>query len=116
MEEKTLSKYVYYNCKDIICQDGDGNVITGAKIDSEAYSHNEVFIVRFRNGFLDGDVYDENGTLKITLPAIEGRNHQEYWRHNKLHRDGGLPAVISGDPSKVEFWVNGIRQDAPAEN
>lgn len=112
-EEKSLSKYIYYNCKNIVCQDGDGNVMNGAKLDSEAYARNEVIIVRFRNGCIDGDIFDSNGIFKMALPAVEGRNHQEYWRQNKLHRDNGLPAVISGDPVQYEYWENGVRQKVP---
>lgn len=116
LKKETLSKYIYYNCKDIVCQDGDGNVITGAKIDSEAYGHDEVLVVRFRDGLIDGDVFNDDGTFKMQLPAVYGKNHQEYWRKNKLHRDGGLPAVISGDPAQTEYWVNGVRQEPPEKS
>lgn len=112
-EEKTLSRYIYYNCKNIVCQDDNGNVINGMKLDSEDYNNGTVTVLRFRNGYLDGDVFNEDGTLKLTLPAVESQNHQEFWRQNKLHRDNGLPAIVSGDPAQKEYWVNGIRQKNP---
>lgn len=111
-EEESLSKYLYYNCKDIVCQDGDGNIMNGAKLDSAAYANNEVIVIRFRNGCIDGDVFNDDGTFKMALPAIEGKNHQEYWRKNKIHRDNGLPAIISGEPAQFEYWVDGVRQKA----
>lgn len=115
-EKKSLSKYIYYNCKDIVFQDENGNVINGVKLDSEEYEKGNSVILRFKDGYLDGDSTDEKGNLKTQLPAVEGENHQEYWRHNKLHRDNGLPAVISGKPPKYEWWIDGIKQNNPHQN
>lgn len=66
-------------------------------------------ILRFRNGFLDGDVFDEEGKLCEVRPAVEGPGHLEYWRQNKLHRDNDEPAVISDGFSWKEWWVKGER-------
>ena len=111
--KKSLSRYLYYNCKDIVNQDEDGNVINGVRLDSEDYEKNKITVLRFKDGYLDGDVYNDDGNFQMQLPAVEGINHQEYWRHNRLHRDNGLPAVISGDPAKREWWIDGVRQKAP---
>lgn len=113
MKNKSLSRYIFYNLKNIVCQDENGNVINGAKLDAEEYSKGNSVLLRFRDGFLDGDVFDDNGNFKEQLPAVEGKNHQEYWRHNKLHRDGGLPAVISGEPPVFEWWENGVQVENP---
>lgn len=115
MKSSTLSKYIFYNLKDIVCQDDNGNVINGTKLDSEEYSKGNSILLHFRDGYLDGDVFDKKGNFKEQLPAVEGKNHQEYWRKNKLHRDGGLPAIISGEPPKFEWWVNGVQVDPPTE-
>lgn len=115
MNNNTLSKYIFYNLKDIISQDENGNVINGPKLDAEEYAKGNSILLRFRNGLLDGDVFDSKGNLIEQVPAVEGKNHQEYWRKNKLHRDGGLPAVISGEPPVFEWWVDGIRQEKPED-
>lgn len=113
MKKKTLSRYVFYNLKDIVNQDDDGNVINGPKLDAEEYAKGNSTLLHFRDGYLDGDVFDQNGNFIEQRPAVESKNHQEYWRHNKLHRDGGLPAIISGEPAQFEWWVDGVRVEEP---
>lgn len=66
-------------------------------------------ILRFRGGMLDGDVVDGDGRLVDVMPAVEGHGHMEYWRRNMLHRDDGLPAVISDGMGRYEWWENGVR-------
>lgn len=62
---------------------------------------NSGFDVIFRtneNGELDGG----------NLPAIEGpKGHLEYFYKGRLHRDGGLPAVVGYGLSKGEIWIHG---------
>ena len=109
MNKKSLSKYIYYNLKNIKCQDSDGNLMNGVKIDVEEFEHGTSTLIRFVNGYLDGDVFSKNGKFKMQLPAVKSKNHLEFWRKNKLHRDGGLPAIISGNPPQYEWWEIGIR-------
>jgi hypothetical protein len=61
-------------------------------------------VMRFRRGRLDGD--PERG--KVVRPAYEEDGHLEYWRGGLLHRDGGRPAIISGNGAAREWWVNGV--------
>ena len=113
MKQITLSKYIFYNNKEIISQDENGNVINGPKLDAEEYSKGNSILLHFKDGLLDGDIFDASGNFVEQHPAVEGKNHQEYWRKNKLHRDGGLPAVISGEPAQFEWWVDGVRVEEP---
>lgn len=41
-------------------------------------------------------------------PAIEFENRKEWYKHGKLHRANGKPAVVylNGDE---EYWVDGVR-------
>ena len=51
---------------------------------------------------------DEEGRLHcLDGPAHIYRNGTVlYYRHGKMHRDGGEPAVICAD-GHIEYWVNG---------
>lgn len=91
----------FNNTKNVFL-DENGNPLTGTAF----LSDNET-IIRCKSGFLDGDVFDKNGNLVNVIPAIEGKGHIEYWRMNKLHRDGNLPAVISNNFTERQFWHNG---------
>ena len=72
-------------------------------------STGERMILRFINGLLNGDSFDENGNFLMQNPAVEGAGHLEYWRANKLHRDDGEPAVITNGFRDKEWWENGER-------
>jgi antitoxin component YwqK of YwqJK toxin-antitoxin module len=91
--------------------DEDGNLLNGPRLDGEAYDKDRTkIILRFRNGLLDGDEYDENGKYLGTRPAVEAQEgHLEYWRKGFLHRDGGLAAVVSKGFTYKEYWENGKR-------
>lgn len=103
--EKTLSLYQKINGTDFRQTDENGNILNGTRIGEDGKT-----ILRFRDGLLDGDVFNSNGKLIVTKPAVECGGHQEYWRHNKLHRDGGLPAVLSNGLKDKEWWIDGVRQ------
>lgn len=90
-------------------QDSNGNLMSGTKIDVEEFEHGSSTLLHFVNGYLDGDVFSKDGKFEMQMPAVESKNHQEFWRKNKLHRDNGMPAVISGKPAQYEWWENGIR-------
>ena len=83
--------------------DENGKPLEGVRIGEDKQT-----ILRFRNGWLDGDIIGENGNLITVKPAVERQGHLEYWRKNKLHRDDNLPAVISDDFTHKEYWENGV--------
>ena len=89
-------------------KDENGNLAEGQRV-FITENGKQVF-VRFRNGYLDGDVFNENGELEVK-PAVETTGHLEYWREGKLHRDDGLPAVISDGFAYKEWWENNKRID-----
>jgi hypothetical protein len=96
---KSLSRYLESNGKKEICRDKAGKSLEGAVITKDGFIH------RFRNGLLDGST--EKDGIKIIQPAVEGPGHLEYWTEGKLHRDSGMPAIISDNLMKREWWVNG---------
>ena len=101
---ESLSKYLLLNNSDQKQQDKSGRILEGIRISETG---NTIF--RFRNGLLDGDIFNDKGELVVSKPAVESPGHQEYWREGKLHRDNGLPAVISESFKVKEWWVNGQR-------
>jgi hypothetical protein len=104
-ETMSLSKHLETNGKREKCHDKAGKLLEEAVITADGYIH------RFRAGLLDGST--EKDGITITQPAVEGPGHLEYWRAGNLHRDEGLPAVISDGLKKREWWVNGefVRKD-----
>lgn len=107
--EKTKSLFIDYNNTDNISHGEDGKPLNGMFVHAESYDDGKKVILRFRNGMLDGDVFDKNGNLMMQKPAVEAEGHQEYWRANKLHRDNDEPAVYSEGFKIKEYWVNGER-------
>lgn len=100
----TLSRFIEYNGTGKAQLDTDGKLLDGTVI-----SEDKKTILRFRSGLLDGDIYNTKGKLLLSKPAVETEGHQEYWREGKLHRDNGLPAVISDGFRHKEWWENGTR-------
>jgi len=45
------------------------------------------------------------------LPAVEGVDGKEWYRHGERHREGDLPAVVRADGQR-EWWRNGVRHRA----
>lgn len=110
LEENAESKSLYININGKTNQiiDEYGNPINGWRIDSDAYDKDKkIIILRFRNGFLDGDEYDKDGNYLGTRPAVESSGHIEYWRCGRLHRDNKEAAVISNGFRTYEFWQDG---------
>lgn len=101
------TKSIFYKNKDerITSTDENGNPANGTRIFIEK---GRKIIVRFNNGYLDGDSYTKEGKL-IVQPAVEFEGHLEYWRQGQLHRDNGLAAVSSNGFSENEYWEKGER-------
>lgn len=102
----SLSLFFKYNNTDTVFIDKNHKELNGLRI-----AEDKVTLLRFINGKLDGDQFDENGNLRQVKPAVEGPGRIEFWRQNKLHHDDGLPAVRVDDIniSQTEYWENGIR-------
>lgn len=108
--QKSFSLYIHKNCNDIPKYDENNILTNGYRIDEDAYDNQgKIIILRFRNGFLDGDEFDDNGTYLGTRPAVETIGHIEYWRNGCLHRDEKEPAVITKNFKICEYWENGKR-------
>lgn len=106
---KSFSEYIEYNNKDEYFLDENDEPLNGEQVEYNDYQNNEITILRFRNGYLDGDIFDSNGNFITQKPAVEKSGHVEYWRENKLHRDNGEPAVFSNNFESKEWWENGKR-------
>ena len=107
---ESYSMYIEINGNNILHLDEYGNLLNGTIIDANAYNKDKkIIILRFRNGLLDGDEYDNNGEFLCTRPAVESIGHVEYWREGRLHRDEGFPAVATEGFSIKEYWENGNR-------
>jgi hypothetical protein len=94
-----LSIHLESNGKAEKCLDKAGKPLEGPVITADGYIH------RFRGGLLDGTTARDG--IPIVQPAVEGPGHLEYWKEGKLHREDGLPAVISEGLKRREWWVNG---------
>lgn len=105
----TASRFFEYNRSDRKAVDEYGSPLEGQRLLKESLESGENVILRFHNGLLDGDVFDDNGNFVMQKPAVDAPGHQEYWRKNCLHRDGGEPAVYSQGFSLREWWENGER-------
>ena len=107
---KSFSLYIHKNCNQIPKYDENNILSNGYRIDESIYDNQgKIIILRFRNGFLDGDEFDEDGNFLGTRPAVETIGHIEYWRKGCLHRDEKQPAVITNGFKICEYWQNGKR-------
>lgn len=106
--KESVSIYIQHNNSNIVTLDDEGHPMNETRVDAKELEQGRKVILRFRNGLLDGDVYVNNQYV-TTKPAVEAPGHIEYWRAGKLHRDNGLPAVLSFGFTMKEFWENGIR-------
>lgn len=97
----SLSRYLKLDGIKEIKNDADGKPFTGIVLDTDGST-----VLRYRNGLLDGDVY-ENEKLVEVVPAVNAALHTEYWREGKIHRDGEYPAVT--DNGSTEIWHDGNR-------
>ncbi len=106
--EKTQTKSLFWKDEKTLIRsfDEEGNPAHGTRIFKG--KNGERIILRFLNGFLDGDFLEDGLNMKIQ-PAVEGMGHVEYWRKGMLHRDDGLPAVSTNGFSEKEYWENNKR-------
>lgn len=109
--KKSASIFIEHNGKIRKQLDENGNPLNGIRVYAKDYDKGKKTLIRFRNGFLDGDLFDSKGNFVMQKPAVESEGHQEYWRKGKLHRDNGEPAVISEGFFVKEWWLNGERQE-----
>lgn len=107
--ENTKSLFININNLNKKQLDENGLPLNGLKIYAKDYNNGKKTILRFIDGFLDGDQFDEFGNLLRQKPAVETDGHVEYWRKNKLHRDNGEPAVLSDNFKTKEYWEDGIQ-------
>lgn len=104
---ESLSVFDSYNNQEHRFVDENGEYLDGVRmVPVEGYS--SLFIVRFRDGLIDGDIYNENGNFMKVMPAVEGPGHVEYWRKGKLHRDDEEAAVITEGFRVKQYWYNGV--------
>lgn len=85
-------------CKDffgVIITEKNGDFCNGEKTLSDGT------IVRFVNGFIDGNLYDENGNVLEQRPAVEYNLGQEFW--TKGFPDG-FPGVSQNMGYYEEDW------------
>lgn len=107
--KNSVSLFIEYNNTNKISHNENGKPLEGMFVHADSYDEGKRVILRFRNGMLDGDVFDKDGNLIMQKPAVEAEGHQEYWRANKLHRDNDEPAVYSEGFKIKEYWINGER-------
>jgi transcriptional regulator with XRE-family HTH domain len=108
--QNSSSLYIHMNGKDTKINDEYDNPLNGWRIDEVTYdNHGKTIILRFKNGYLDGDEFDESGKYLGARPAVETEGHIEYWRKGCLHRDGKQPAIITNGFRNFEFWKKGKR-------
>lgn len=108
--EESKSIFIQFNGTNKQQVDSDGNLLNGTVLYASDYDNGKKTILRFIDGFLDGDVFDEYGNFVMQNPAVEGTGHLEFWRKNKLHRDNEEPAVLAEGFSIKEWWESGIRK------
>jgi len=86
----------------------DGKLLNG-EIKYRFENEEEDTVCRFRDGLLDGNIYDESGNLLEKRPALEyGFGGTEYWRNGV---PDGFPAIIQNFGYYEEDWQNGKIQE-----
>ncbi|WP_296662021.1 hypothetical protein [Treponema sp. UBA753] len=86
----------------------DGKLLNG-EIKYRFENEEEDTICRFRDGLLDGNIYDESGNLLEKRPALEyGFGGTEYWRNGV---PDGFPAIVQNFGYYEEDWQNGKIQE-----
>lgn len=101
----SLSLFAAYNNTDTVFVDENNVPLNGIRI-----AEDQITILRFINGKLNGDQFDSEGNLQHVKPAVDGPGRIEFWRDNKLHHDDDLPAVKIDLPGKsiTEYWKEGL--------
>ena len=71
-------------------------------------------IVRFVDGFIDGNVYDKENNIVEQKPAlVYSHGGCEFWTKGKPH---GYPAVVQNFGYHEEDWENGQIKNIRTEN
>lgn len=94
------TKSKYKNWFGVITFDENNNFCNGER------THSDGTIVRYVNGYIDGNIYDHFGNVIYTHPAIEYPGGQEYWTKGYPH---GLPAIqffdVIDGAYYEEYWI-----------
>ena len=86
----------------------DGKLLNG-EVKYRFDGEEEDIVCRFRNGFLDGNVYDSDGKIVEVRPALEyAYGGTEYWTKGFPH---GFPAVQQNFGYYEEDWNAGTIQE-----
>ncbi|MBO6185992.1 MAG: hypothetical protein J6O88_15135 [Chryseobacterium sp.] len=107
--EDSKSLFIFLNNTKKQQLDADGNPLNGTRIYAEDFKNGKQTLLRYIDGYLDGDLFDTKGNLVMQRPAVDADGHQEYWRKNRLHRDGNAPAIYSKGFTEEEWWQEGKR-------
>ena len=59
-------------------------------------------IVRYVDGYIDGNIYDKEGNIVQRYPAIEYGNGKEYWTRGY---PDGFPAILQKSDLDQEYWI-----------
>lgn len=61
-------------------------------------------IVRYVDGYIDGNIYDKEGYIVHRFPAIEYGDDKEYWTRGY---PDGFPAILQKSDLDQEYWICG---------
>lgn len=78
--------------------DKNGELLNGEQHKSDGT------IIRFVNGYIDGNIYDSHGEVLFTYPAIEHEQGKEYWTKGLPQ---GFPAISFIFGLYEEYWADG---------
>lgn len=77
--------------------DKNGELLNGEQHKSDGT------IIRFVNGYIDGNIYDSHGEVLFTYPAIEHEQGKEYWTKGLPQ---GFPAISFIFGLYEEYWAD----------
>ena len=61
-------------------------------------------IVRYVDGYIDGNIYDKAGNILQRYPAVEYEDGKEYWTRGY---PDGFPAILQNYDFDQEYWICG---------
>ena len=61
-------------------------------------------IVRYVDGYIDGNIYDKEGNIVQRYPAVEYEDGKEYWTRGY---PDGFPAILQNCDLDQEYWICG---------
>ncbi len=86
----------------------DGKLLNG-EVKYRFEGEEEDTVCRFKDGFLDGNIYDSEGHIAEVRPALEyAYGGAEYWTKGFPH---GFPAVQQNFGYYEEDWKEGVIQE-----